>query len=216
VAQKMVDTAAAKISVPGVSFGWTGTVQMMGESFGYMGQAVLLSIILIYLVTAALYNSVLEPLNVMLTLPMALAGAIFGLWITGNNISMVALIGFIMLMGIVGKNAILVVDYTNTLRGRGMSRREALETAGPHRMQPVLMTTVATIMGMMPTALALNEGSEWRSPMAIAVIFGLAFSTLLSLVVVPATYCIWDDLGVVLARLFARIFPRFGDKAEKF
>jgi hydrophobic/amphiphilic exporter-1 (mainly G- bacteria), HAE1 family len=216
VAQKMVQDAAAKIAIPGVTFGWTGTVQMMGESFGYMGQAVLLSIILIYLVTAALYNSVLEPLNVMLTLPMAMAGAIFGLWVTHNNISMVALIGFIMLMGIVGKNAILVVDYTNTLRGRGMARREALETAGPHRMQPVLMTTVATIMGMMPTALALNEGSEWRSPMAIAVIFGLAFSTLLSLVVVPATYCIWDDLGIVFAKLFARIFPRFGDKAEKF
>ena len=93
---------------------------MMGESFGYMGQAMLLSIILVYLVTAALYNSVLEPLNVMLTLPMALVGAFLGLYICHMNISVVAMIGFIMLMGIVGKNAILVVDYTNTLRKRGM------------------------------------------------------------------------------------------------
>jgi HAE1 family hydrophobic/amphiphilic exporter-1 len=86
-----------------------------------------------------------------------------------------------------------------------MSRLEALETAGPHRMQPVLMTTLATIMGMMPTAVALNEGSEWRSPMAITVIYGLALSTILSLVVVPASYCIWDGLGNFVMRHGQRI-----------
>jgi len=109
-------------------------------------------------------------------------------------VSVVAIIGFIMLMGIVGKNAILVVDYTNTLRKRGLSRTEALETAGPHRMQPVLMTTTATVMGMIPTAIALNEGSEWRAPMAVAVIGGLLLATLLSLIIVPASYCIWDSV----------------------
>jgi len=121
----------------------------------------------------------------------------------------VAIIGFIMLMGIVGKNAILVVDYTNTLRKRGMSRLEALETAGPHRMQPVLMTTTATVMGMIPTAIAMNEGSEWRSPMAVAVIFGLLLATLLSLVIVPASYCIWDSLGNFFTTRASRLIGRW-------
>jgi HAE1 family hydrophobic/amphiphilic exporter-1 len=194
-AQKTAERISANIKAPGVTFDWTGEAQMMKESFGYMGQAMLLSIILVYLVTAALYNHVLEPLNVMMTLPMALVGAFVGLYLCHMNISVVAIIGFIMLMGIVGKNAILVVDYTNTLRQRGMSRTEALETAGPHRMQPILMTTTATVMGMLPTAIAMNEGSEWRSPMAIAVIFGLLMATTLSLLVVPASYCIWDSIG---------------------
>jgi hydrophobic/amphiphilic exporter-1 (mainly G- bacteria), HAE1 family len=193
-AQQLIEAVSKKIAIPGVTFAWGGDVQMMGESFGYMGQAMLLSIILVYLVTAALYNSVLEPLNVMLTLPMAMVGALAGLYICHMNISVVAIIGFIMLMGIVGKNAILVVDYTNTLRKRGMSRTDALEAAGPHRMKPVLMTSIATIVGMLPTAIALNEGSEWRAPMAVAVIFGLALSTMLSLIVVPASYCIWDNV----------------------
>lgn len=208
-AQQLVEEAAKKVTVPGVTFDWTGQVRMMGESFGYMGQAMLLAIVLVYLVTAALYNSILEPLNVMLTLPMALAGGVLGLYLTGHSISVVAIIGFIMLMGIVGKNAILVVDYTNTLRKRGMTRLEALETAGPHRMKPVLMTTVATIMGMLPTAVALNEGSEWRSPMAITVIFGLAMATALSLLVVPASYCIWDSAENCCNRLGHWLTARF-------
>lgn len=214
-AQKLVDEAISKIKVPGATFDVTGELQMMGESFGYMGQAMLLSVILVYLVTAALYNSVLEPLNVMLTLPMALVGAFIGLYLCHMNISVVAIVGFIMLMGIVGKNAILVVDYTNTLRKRGMSRLEALETAGPHRMQPVLMTTMATIMGMVPTAVALNEGSEWRAPMAVAVIFGLAMSTVLSLVVVPASYCIWDSVEHFCTSEACYLVRRWGGRTER-
>jgi HAE1 family hydrophobic/amphiphilic exporter-1 len=207
-AQQLVEQAGQKVKVPGVSFAWTGDVQMMGESFGYMREAMLLAVILVYLVTAMLFNSLLAPFNVMLTLPMALVGAFVGLYLHGMSVSVVAIIGFIMLLGLVGKNAILVVDYTNTLRRRGMSRLEALETAGPHRMQPVLMTTLATIMGMMPTAIALNEGSEWRSPMAIAVIYGLALSTLLSLIVVPASYCIWDSIGNFFIRQARRVIAR--------
>ena len=182
-----------------------------GLAIGWVDSA----IILVYLVTAALYNSILEPLNVMLTLPMALVGAFLGLYICHMNVSVVAMIGFIMLMGIVGKNAILVVDYTNTLRKRGMTRLEALETAGPHRMQPVLMTSVATIMGMVPTAIALTEGSEWRAPMAVAVIFGLALSTVLSLVIVPASYCIWDSVGVFFGAEASYLIKRFGGRTEQ-
>lgn len=200
-ARGIVEKVAKEVKIPGVTYAWSGSMKMMGESFGYMGQALLLSIILVYLVTAALYNSVLQPLNVMMTLPMALVGGFVGLYLTHSNVSVVAMIGFIMLMGIVGKNAILVVDYTNTLRKRGMSRTAALEMAGPHRMKPVLMTTIATVMGMVPTAVALNEGSEWRSPMAVVVIFGLLMATMLSLLVVPASYCIWDGMEHFLTRL---------------
>jgi hypothetical protein len=139
----------------------------------------------------------------MLNLPIALVGALIALKLTGNVISIVAMIGIIMLMGIVGKNAILLIDFANTLRARGMSRFEALTEAGPTRMRPILMTTASTVLGILPTALAKNEGSEWRSPMAWAVIGGLLLSTMLSLLVVPASYCIWDQVEIFSGR-FAR------------
>ncbi|MCE5239827.1 efflux RND transporter permease subunit [bacterium] len=215
-AQKIVQGLADKIQVPGVTFDWTGEIQMMQESFGYMGQAMLLAVILIYLVTAALYNSILEPLNIMLTLPMALVGAFLGLYLCHMNISVVAIIGLIMLMGIVGKNAILVVDYTNTMRKRGMSRTEALLTAGPHRMQPVLMTTMACVTAMVPTAVAMNEGSEWRSPMAVVVIFGLLVATVLSLIIVPASYCIWDSIGTFFSTGASRLISKWSGAEQAF
>lgn len=214
--QQLANKIVARHETPGVTFDWTGEAQMMKESFGYMAQAILLSVILIYLITAALYNNILEPLNVMLTLPMAVVGGLIGLYVCGMGISVVALIGFIMLLGIVGKNAILVVDYTNTLRKRGMSRLEALEMAGPHRMQPVVMTTMATVTAMMPTAIALNEGSEWRSPMAIVVIFGMLLATLLSLIIVPASYVIWDSIGNFFTTRTSRLIARLTRSDEHF
>jgi HAE1 family hydrophobic/amphiphilic exporter-1 len=136
-------------------------------------------------------------MNIIVILPIALVGAIIGLLLCHMSMSMVALIGIIMLIGVVSKNSILVVDYTNTLRARGYGRNEALLEAGPTRMRPVLMTSSAIILGMLPTALAVNEGSEWRAPMAVAVIFGVMLATMLSLVVVPASYVIWDKVGNV-------------------
>ena len=143
-----------------------------------------------------------------LVLPLALVGAVIGLVVCGMDISIIALIGFIMLMGLVGKNSILVVDYTNTLRARGQQRTEALLEAGPARLKPILMTTLAASMGMLPTALAMSEGSEWRAPMAVVVIFGLLLSTGVSLLVVPATYCIWDQVGGFFTGLGTRLFVR--------
>jgi HAE1 family hydrophobic/amphiphilic exporter-1 len=107
-----------------------------------------------------------------------------------------------------------VVDYTNTLRQRGMSRREALLTAGPHRMKPVLMTSLATIFGMIPTAIAVNEGSEFRAPMAVAVIFGLALATGVSLLLVPATYVIWDNIAEGFTRVGRRLFSGKGGQGH--
>ncbi len=213
-AQDAMKAVADENPVPGVTTAWTGSAKMMVESFGYLIQALALSIVLVYLVTAGLYNSLLQPLNVMLTIPMALVGGLAGLWITGSSLSVVAMIGVIQLVGLVGKNAILMVDYTNTLRSRGLERTPAILEAGPTRMKPILMTTIAAICAALPIALATGEGSETRSPMAIVVIFGLALSTLLSLLVVPCTYAILDQIGAVFGRLGSRIGAFFAERKE--
>ena len=189
--------------VPGTSVGSGGSTKMMMESFGYMGSALLLAVLLVYMLMGALFESFLTPFVIMFSLPQAMVGALLALLITGNSMTIVAMIGIIMLMGLVTKNAILLVDYTNTLRSRGKARHEALLEAGPTRLRPILMTTLAIIGGMMPTALALNEGAEQRAPMAITVIGGLILSTLLTLIVIPVTYTFVDDLWHGILRRFA-------------
>lgn len=213
-AQDAMKSVADENPIPGVTTAWTGRAKMMVESFGYLVQALALSIVLVYIVTAGLYNSLLQPLNVMLTIPMALVGGVVGLWVTGSSLSVVAMIGVIQLVGLVGKNAILMVDYTNTLRSRGLERTPAILEAGPTRMKPILMTTIAAICAALPIALATGEGSETRAPMAIVVIFGLALSTLLSLLVVPCTYAILDQIGAVFGRLGKRIGAFFAERKE--
>ncbi len=185
---------------------WAGQTRFRGESFSELGKALALSIALIYIVTAALYNSVLQPLSVLFTVPLALIGAIIGLVVTGNTLNIVSIIGIIMLVGLVARNAIILLDYTDTLRARGMTRTEALMVAGPHRMKPIFMTVGSTVLGVLPTALALAEGAEMRAPMAWVLIFGLIFGTSLSLLVVPASYCIWDRVGSVVGNCFAALF----------
>jgi len=179
---------------PGITTGFTGQADMMQESFGHLITALVLAILMVYLILAAQFESFLHPLTIMLSLPLALVGAIGGLLITGQTMSIFSMIGIIMLMGLVTKNAILLVDYTNTLRGQGLARREALVEAGAVRLRPILMTTMAMILGMLPVALALSEGGEMRSPMAVVVIGGLLTSMLLTLVVVPVAYQLLDGL----------------------
>ncbi len=205
-AQQKVLEIAQGIVPETVSTSWGGQVKYMGESFRFLGQSLILAIILVYLVTAALYNAVLEPLNVWFTVPMAMVGAALALLIGGFTVSIVSLIGIVMLMGLVGKNAILLVDYTNTLRARGLDRTEAILRAGPTRMKPILMTATATIFGMLPTAIALAEGSEWRAPMGYTVIGGLLLSTLLTLLIVPSMYTVIDDIATFFTRAYYRIF----------
>jgi HAE1 family hydrophobic/amphiphilic exporter-1 len=125
---------------------------------------------------------------------MALIGALGALAITGGTISLVSMIGIIMLTGLMGRNAILLIDYTGTLRARGMERSEAVVEAGATRLRPILMTTLATIFGMLPVALRIGRASELRAPMAIVVIGGLLLSTVLTLVVIPVLYTLFDDL----------------------
>jgi HAE1 family hydrophobic/amphiphilic exporter-1 len=166
---------------------------VMTESFVYLLFALVLGIIMAYMILASQFESFVHPITVLLSMPLSFIGAFGALYLTGNTLNVFSLIGLILLMGLVKKNAILLVDYTNVLRGRGLGRREAILQAGPVRMRPILMTTFAMIFGMLPIALAVGEGAETRAPMGIAVIGGLLTSLLLTLVVVPAAYDIFDD-----------------------
>jgi HAE1 family hydrophobic/amphiphilic exporter-1 len=188
-----LDAIAGKILPPDYIPKYQGMADVMKESFGFLLFALLLGVVMAYMILAAQFESFIHPVTVLLSMPLSFIGAFGALFITGRTLSIFSIIGLILLMGLVKKNAILLVDYTNVLRGRGMSRREALLQAGPVRMRPILMTTFAMIFGMLPIALAVGEGAEARAPMGIAVIGGLLTSLVLTLVVVPSAYDIFDD-----------------------
>jgi hydrophobic/amphiphilic exporter-1 (mainly G- bacteria), HAE1 family len=195
-AVKKIEEAARRLTMaPGYRVVFSGEAEDMAESFGYMGEALILAIIFVYLILAAQFESFVDPLAIMFSLPLSIVGMAGMLVLTRGTINIMSLIGLIMLMGLVTKNAILLVDFTKTLRSRGMSRRDALIAAGRTRLRPILMTTLAMIFGMLPLALALGQGAEMRAPMARAVIGGLITSTLLTLLVVPVVYTILDDFG---------------------
>lgn len=172
---------------------YQGTAETMDESFRNLIFALILGVIMAYMVLAAQFESFVHPFTVLLAMPLSFIGAFSALLITGNTLNIFSFIGLILLMGLVKKNAILLVDYANVLRGRGIPRREAIMQAGPVRLRPILMTTVAMVFGMLPVAFGVGEGSESRSPMGIAVIGGLLTSLFLTLVVVPAAYDLFDD-----------------------
>lgn len=177
---------------------YKGMAETMGESFQYLMFALILGIVMAYMILAAQFESFLHPVTVLLSMPLSFIGAFGALLLTGKTLSIFSFIGLILLMGLVKKNAILLVDYTNTLRERGMPKKEAILQAGPVRLRPILMTTFAMVFGMLPVALALGEGAETRSPMGIAVIGGLLTSLFLTLVVVPVAYDLFDDLREIM------------------
>ncbi|MBF0464942.1 MAG: efflux RND transporter permease subunit [Nitrospirae bacterium] len=177
-----------------------GMGDTMGESFYYLTFAIFLGIFMAYMILAAQFESFIHPVTVLLAMPFSFIGAFGALLITGMTLNIFSFIGLILLMGLVKKNSILLVNYTNTLRARGMSRREALIEAGPVRLRPILMTTFAMIFGMMPIALALGDGSETRAPMAVATIGGLITSLFLTLLVVPSAYDLFDDIQMKIMR----------------
>ena len=187
---------------PGYHAVFTGDVQNLEETKGYVLSALLLAVVFIYLILASLFGSFLQPLAIMIALPLSFIGVALALLITRGNMNVMTMIGIIMLMGLVTKNGILLVDFTNQLRAEGQNRAASLLSAGRIRLRPIIMTTVAMIFGMMPLALAIGAGAEARAPMARAVIGGLITSTLLTLFVVPVMYTFLDDLGSwVSARL---------------
>jgi hydrophobic/amphiphilic exporter-1 (mainly G- bacteria), HAE1 family len=180
---------------PGYSYQFGGSTKNMKESFGYAISALFLAILFIYMVLASQFKSFIQPLALMSSLPLTLIGVVAALAIWRSTLSMFSIIGVIMLMGLVTKNAILLVDFAIRSREQGMERAEALLHAAKVRLRPILMTTLAMIFGMVPLAFALSEGSEQRAPMGQAVIGGVITSSILTLVVVPVIYCYLDDLS---------------------
>jgi HAE1 family hydrophobic/amphiphilic exporter-1 len=195
---------------PGYRYQFSGSTKNMAESFGYAISALVLAIVFIYMILASQFKSFLQPMALMTALPLTLIGVVLALLLFGSSLSMFSVIGVIMLMGLVTKNAILLVDFA--IRSRepqaqpdgsikpGMSRHDALLLAAEVRLRPILMTTLAMVFGMVPLAFALSEGSEQRAPMGQAVIGGVITSSLLTLVVVPVVYCYLDDLAEWMKR----------------
>jgi HAE1 family hydrophobic/amphiphilic exporter-1 len=193
-AQELVDEAAARV-VPGhLTTGYLGNAEMMQESFAAMLLALGLAVVLVYMILAAQFNSFVQPIVIMISLPLSVVGAFGGIWLAGMTLNIFSFIGLIMLMGLVTKTAILLVDFANEERGRGLAVAEALVSAGRVRLRPIVMTAAATIIGMVPVALALGEGGETRAPMAVIVIGGMITSTVLTLVVVPVSYLLFDRM----------------------
>ncbi len=185
---------------PGYRFSMGGSSKDIQESMSYASQALALAVIFIYLILASQFASFMQPAAIMVSLPLSLIGVVLALIVARSTLNIFSIIGFIMLMGLVTKNAILLVDFVNQGRREGLARAEAVVRAGAVRLRPILMTTLAMIFGMIPLALGLGEGGEQRAPMGQAVIGGVITSSLLTLIVVPVIYTYLDDLAAWLRR----------------
>jgi hydrophobic/amphiphilic exporter-1 (mainly G- bacteria), HAE1 family len=179
-----------------------GQAEDQAEAFSSLFLALGLSLLLEYMLMSALYESMMMPFARMFALPVAIVGAFLALAISGNTLNLLSMIGMIVLMGLVGKNGVLIIDYTNTLRHRGMSRHDALMESCPARLRPILMTTAALVFGMLPLALKIEAGSDIYGGMATVIIGGMLSSTVLSLFLVPCMYTYFDDLELLIRRLW--------------
>ena len=190
-----IRTGLARLSLPpGYKFVEAGSASDQNSAFTSLLQALALSVVLMYMLMVALYESFFTPFVIMFSLPTALVGALLALAVTRDTLNVLSMIGLIMLMGLVAKNAILLVDYTNTLRARGMPRAEAIRQAGQTRLRPILMTTTAMVLAMLPLALKIGTGAELRSAMGVVLIGGLLSSLLLTLVLVPVMYVTTENV----------------------
>ncbi len=174
----------------------SGSSQAFQESFQSLLFAFFMGLVVAYMVLAAQFNAFTHPVTVLLALPFSISGALLTLWVAGQSLNVYSVLGMILLMGIAKKNSIMLVDFTNQLREKGIERHKAIRQACPVRLRPILMTSIATIAGAMPAALSLGPGAELQRPMALALAGGMAVSTLLTLFVVPAAYSLIDDLVI--------------------
>jgi HAE1 family hydrophobic/amphiphilic exporter-1 len=190
--QKEID----KLGTPnGITVRLGGSYEDQQETFGDMGMLLALIVLLVYIVMASQFESFNKPAIIMTSIPFAVTGVIVALWITGTSLDMIGALGFIMLVGIVVKNGIVLVDYINLMRDRGYELNEAIALSGASRLRPVLMTAFTTLLGMLPMALSQGEGSEMWRPMGVVVIGGLLVSTLVTLIVVPVMYALMSRHG---------------------
>ncbi len=196
---------AARGIPKGIRIYYGGDAENMRDMFNDMTIALSLAVLFVFIIMVSLFESYIHPFTIMFSLPLALVGALGGLALFGKTLSMFSMIGLIMLMGLVTKNAILLVDYTNTLRSRGLAMHDALVQAGKTRLRPIIMTTATMVFGMMPLAAALGAGSEMRQGMGIVVVCGLISSTLLTLVLIPVLYTYVDGLRSAIPGLFKRV-----------
>ena len=204
-----INALLSELTLPdGYEYSFGGEFADMEETFIELGTALLFAIFLVYVVMAVQFESIFYPLVVMFSMPTMVIGVLIGLFITNTPISMMVLIGLIMLAGIVVNNAIVLIDYVNLMRRRGMERFEAIVEAGPARLRAILMTTLTTLLAMVPMALGLGEGSEQQVPLAITIIFGLTTSSVFTLLFVPVMYTILDDISSWIKRkVFRRSVP---------
>ncbi|MGH9627583.1 MAG: efflux RND transporter permease subunit, partial [Bryobacteraceae bacterium] len=175
-----------------ITIGLGGQNEELNTSYNSLLLALALAVFLVYLVMASQFESFIHPFIILFSVPLGLVGVIFALFLTGTNFNVMVFLGVIILAGIVVNNAIILIDYTNQLREQGMAKREALKHAGEVRLRPIMMTTLTTVLGLIPMAIGWGEGAEIRAPMAITVIGGLSLSTLLTLVFIPVVYDIMD------------------------
>jgi hydrophobic/amphiphilic exporter-1 (mainly G- bacteria), HAE1 family len=201
---------AVKSLQQGVRLQVTGDAEIQGEVFAGFIKAIGLGLVIVFGVLVLLFGSVFQPITIMLSLPLSIGGVIVALLATNNPVSMPVVIGILMLFGIVTKNAIMLVDFAVEEEAKGIDRYQAIMDAGRKRARPIVMTTIAMVAGMVPSAIAFGDGGEFRAPMAIAVIGGLLVSTVLSLVFVPSFYMVMDDVS----RVFSAIFSRFVGPSE--
>jgi multidrug efflux pump subunit AcrB len=211
IIEQVMALPAATNLPEGVTIRQTGDAEVMGEVFEGFALAMGAGLMMVFGVLVLLFGNFLQPLTILFSLPLSIGGAILGLLVFHMPISMPVVIGILMLMGVVTKNAIMLVDFAIEEMARGVDRVTAIVDAGRKRARPIVMTTIAMAAGMVPSALALGIGGEFRAPMAVAVIGGLIVSTGLSLVFVPAIFLLVDDLS----RLFVRLFGRFVGGADE-
>ncbi|NEY89309.1 efflux RND transporter permease subunit [Tabrizicola oligotrophica] len=211
--ERFNEIVAATPLPKGVTVKESGDAEVQAELMTSFGQAMIMGLMLVLTVLILLFGSVIQPFTILLSLPLAIGGVAAALILTGSALSMPVLIGILMLMGIVTKNAILLIDFIIEMRARGFDRFQAVIEAGHKRAQPIVMTSIAMSAGMLPSALGVGEGGAFRAPMATAVIGGIIVSTVLSLVVVPSFYLIMDDLSRLVSKLFSRVIAEKEDES---
>ncbi|HSR17795.1 MAG TPA: efflux RND transporter permease subunit, partial [Ignavibacteriaceae bacterium] len=204
-----IQAGLSKTNLPkGVEIEYEGDLKNQADSFGSLGLALLAGILFVYMIMVALYDSYIYPFVVLFSIPVAMVGALLALALTMNSLSIFSILGIIMLVGLVGKNAILLVDRTNQMKNEGLSTSDALIEAGQIRLRPIIMTTLTMVFGMLPIALSTSAGSEWKAGLAWALVGGLTSSMFLTLLLVPVVYTFMDSIKAKIPALAGKVFGR--------